>query len=152
MVAAAHALLERSDLPPPEASRRTHHHPVRVYYEDTDAGGIVYHANYLKFAERGRTEFLRSLGFSHSGARTESGIVFVVRRCAADFYLPARLDDALTVVTSVVAVRGALLTLRQDIRRGGELLAGLDIDVACIGREGRAQRLPPALRALLLSK
>jgi acyl-CoA thioester hydrolase len=127
-------------------------HPIRVYYEDTDAAGIVYHANYLRFAERGRTEFLRSLGHSHTQAREESGIAFVVRRCTADFRLPARLDDALTVVTSVEAVRGALLNLRQDIRRGDELLVGLDVEVACIGREGRARRLPSALRAMLLSK
>lgn len=137
---------------PVSAPRRTHTHPIRVYYEDTDAGGMVYHANYLKFAERGRTEFLRSLGFSHTGAREDSGIAFVVRRCTVDFYLPARLDDLLAVSTSVESVRGALLSLRQEIRRGDELLAGLDVEVACIGREGRAQRLPPALRAMLLSK
>jgi acyl-CoA thioester hydrolase len=127
-------------------------HPIRVYYEDTDAGGVVYHANYLRFAERGRTEFLRSLGHSHTRAREESGVAFVVRRCTADFRVPARLDDALTVVTSVEAVRGALLRLRQDIRRGDDLLVGLDVEVACIGPEGRARRLPPALRAMLLSK
>jgi acyl-CoA thioester hydrolase len=157
MAATASALLARSSDPHPEerpedASRRTHSHPVRVYYEDTDAGGMVYHANYLRFAERGRTEFLRSLGFSHTESRAESGVVFVVRRCTVDFILPARLDDALTVSTSVAAARGALLSLRQEIRRGDDLLVGLDVDVACIGREGRAQRLPPALRAMLLSK
>jgi acyl-CoA thioester hydrolase len=113
---------------------------------------MVYHANYLRFAERGRTEFLRSLGHSHTRAREESGVAFVVRRCTADFLLPARLDDALAVATAVRAVRGALLTLRQEIRRGDELLVAIDVDVACIGREGRARRLPPALRAMLLSK
>jgi acyl-CoA thioester hydrolase len=112
---------------------------------------MVYHANYLKFAERGRTEFLRSLGHSHSRARAEDGVAFVVRRCMADFLLPARLDDALTVTTEVLAVRGALLSLRQEIRRDDALLVALDVEVACIGREGRAQRLPPALRAMLLS-
>jgi acyl-CoA thioester hydrolase len=137
---------------PVGASRRTHLHPIRVYYEDTDSGGMVYHANYLKFAERGRTELLRSLGHSHSRAREESGVAFVVRRCTADFLLPARLDDALTVSTSVAAARGALLSLRQEIRRDDAVLVALDVDVACIGREGRAQRLPPALRAMLLSK
>ncbi|HEX3882321.1 MAG TPA: tol-pal system-associated acyl-CoA thioesterase [Stellaceae bacterium] len=157
MTAVPPALLAHPTPPHPEepaarASRRTHRHPIRVYYEDTDAAGIVYHANYLKFAERGRTEFLRSLGHSHTSARAESGIAFVVRRCTADFLVPARLDDALAVVTSVIAVRGALLTLRQEIRRDDVLVAAIDIDVACIGREGRAQRLPPLLRAMLLSK
>ncbi len=157
MASAATPLMERSNPPHPEEpaereSRTTHSHPVRVYYEDTDAAGIVYHANYLRFAERGRTEFLRSLGHSHTRARVEDGIAFVVRRCAADFLVPARLDDALTVTTEVRAVRGALLVLRQEIRRGDALLVALDIDVACIGREGRARRLPPVLRAMLLSK
>ena len=157
MASVAQPLMASSDLPHTEegaapAFRRTHHHPIRVYYEDTDAGGVVYHANYLRFAERGRTEFLRSLGFSHTSARAESGIAFVVRRCTADFRVPARLDDALTVTTSVETVRGALLNLRQEVRRGDELLVALDVEVACIGREGRARRLPPALRAMLLSK
>lgn len=157
MASAASPLVERAAVGHREetaerASRRTHEHPVRVYYEDTDAAGIVYHANYLRFAERGRTEFLRSLGHSHTRARAEDGIAFVVRRCAADFLVPARLDDALTVTTEIRAVRGALLMLRQEIRRGDELLVVLDIDVACIGHEGRARRLPPVLRAMLLSK
>jgi acyl-CoA thioester hydrolase len=157
MASAAAPLPAQPELPHPEeraqpASRRTHSHAIRVYYEDTDAGGMVYHANYLKFAERGRTEFLRSLGHSHSRTRDESGVVFVVRRCTADFLLPARLDDALVVGTSVLAVRGALLSLRQEISRDDALVAVLDVDVACIGREGRAHRLPPALRAMLLSK
>ena len=143
-------------LPPPLAGEgggfATHQHPIRVYYEDTDAAGIVYHANYLRFAERGRTEMLRSLGHSHTESRKESGIAFVVRRCAIDYRIPARLDDALTVDTSVLAVRGVLLSLLQEIRRDGELLVSLDVEIACIGREGRAARLPSALRAMLLSK
>jgi acyl-CoA thioester hydrolase len=145
-------------LSPPQAGEgwgggfATHQHPIRVYYEDTDAAGIVYHANYLRFAERGRTEMLRSLGHSHTESRKESGIAFVVRRCAIDYRIPARLDDALTVDTSVLAVRGALLSLLQEIRRDGELLVSLDVEIACIGREGRAARLPSALRAMLLSK
>ncbi|MGH7094988.1 MAG: YbgC/FadM family acyl-CoA thioesterase, partial [Stellaceae bacterium] len=74
-----------------------HRFPVRVYYEDTDAGGVVYHANYLRFAERARTELLRSIGFSHSRSHAESGIRFVVRRCMVEYRAAARLDDALTV-------------------------------------------------------
>src|SRR6266487_2207381 len=79
------------------ASGMTHSMPLRVYYEDTDAAGIVYYANYLKFAERGRTEMMRALGFAHSSIRAETGTVFTVRRLSADYRSPARLDDALTV-------------------------------------------------------
>lgn len=125
---------------------------VRVYYEDTDAAGMVYHANYLKFAERGRTELLRGIGFGQRRLREESGIGFAVRRCNADYRSPARLDDALTVATRVAGIGAATLSLRQEIRRGGDVIVVLDVEVACIGREGRPRRLPPALRAMLLSK
>ena len=123
--------------------------PVRVYYEDTDAAGMVYHANYLKFAERGRTELLRSVGFAQRRLREESGVGFAVRRCHADYRGPARLDDALTVATRVAAIGAATLSLRQEIRRDDELLVVLDVLVACIGREGRPRRLPSALRTRL---
>ncbi len=144
--------------PAERASRRTHdadpavaNHRIdlRVYYEDTDAGGMVYHANYLKFAERGRTEMLRSLGFGHRTLGREAGVGFAVRRCAVDYLAPARLEDALTVDTRVAQIGAATLTMRQQIRRGGELLADLDILVACIGRDGRPRRIPGALRAVL---
>ena len=94
-----------------------HELPVRVYYEDTDAAGIVYHANYLKFAERGRTEFLRSVGFDHRVLADAHGLVFAVARCVTDFVTPARLDDLLLVRTRVAAVRGARLELDADRAR-----------------------------------
>jgi acyl-CoA thioester hydrolase len=122
---------------------------LRVYYEDTDAAGMVYHANYLKFAERGRSEMLRSLGFGHRRLGQESGIGFAVRRCAVDYLAPARLEDALTVDTRLAGIGAATLTVHQQIRRDGELLVDLDILVACIGRDGRPRRLPSALRAVL---
>ncbi len=122
---------------------------VRVYYEDTDAAGMVYHANYLKFAERARTELLRQIGFSQRRLREESGIGFAVRRCNADYLAVGRLDDALTVATEIAAVGAATLSLRQEIRRDGEVLVVLDVVVACIGREGRPRRLPGPLRARL---
>jgi acyl-CoA thioester hydrolase len=132
------------------ASQRTHHTlPVQVYYEDTDAGGIVYHANYLKFAERGRSEMLRSLGFPHRKLGAEEGVGFAVRRCAVDYLAPARLEDALTVDTTLAGVGAATITMRQQIRRDGELLVDIDMLVACIGRDGRPRRLPRALRAAL---
>jgi acyl-CoA thioester hydrolase len=127
----------------------THTMTLRVYYEDTDSSGIVYHANFLKFAERGRTEMMRSLGFAHSGIAAETGIVFTVRKLTADYLLPARLDDLLNVQTRIVEIGGARLRLDQRICRDGAVLAALDIVVACLGRDGRPRRIPPALRAVL---
>ena len=127
----------------------THSMPLRVYYEDTDAAGIVYYANYLKFAERGRTEMMRELGFAHSGIVAESGIVFTVRRLSADYRQPARLDDLLSVDTRIVEIAGATLLLDQRVCRGGEVLVACDVLVACVGRDGRPRRVPPALRAAL---
>ena len=140
---------------PEAASRRTHgpypSHilPVRVYYEDTDAAGMVYHANYLRFAERGRSEMLRSMGFPHRKLGAEEGVGFAVRRCAIEFLAPARLEDALTVLTTLAGVGAATLSLNQQIRRDDALIADMDVVVACIGRDGRPRRLPAALRAAL---
>jgi len=101
---------------PEGASRRTHHtFPLRVYYEDTDAAGMVYHANYLKFAERGRSEMLRGLGFPHSRLCEESGVGFAVRRCSVEYRAPARLEDALTVDTRLTDVGAATLQAHQQI-------------------------------------
>ena len=122
---------------------------IRVYYEDTDAAGIVYHANYLRFAERARTEMLRELGISQERLRRDEGIAFAVRRCTVDFRLPARLDDELLVESRLAALRGASLDLVQRVRRDGEELATLDVQVACIAATGRAARLPSALRDAL---
>ena len=127
----------------------THTMSLRVYYEDTDASGIVYHANFLKFAERGRTEMMRSLGFAHSGIAAETGIVFTVRKVTADYRLPARLDDLMEVETRIVEIGGARLLLDQRICREGTVLVALEIVVACVGGDGRPRRIPPALRAAL---
>lgn len=129
-----------------------HSMPLRVYYEDTDAAGIVYYANYLKFAERGRTEMMREMGFAHSGIAAESGTVFTVRRVAADYRAPARLDDLLAVETRIVAIGAATLTLDQRICRGETVLVAIDMLVACIGRDGRPRRVPAGLRAALLAR
>jgi len=126
-----------------------HSYPLRVFYEDTDAAGMVYHANYLKFAERGRSEMLRSLGFPHRKLGAEEGVGFAVRRCTVEYRAPARLEDELTVITTLTEVGAATLTANQQIRRDDLLLADLDIVVACIGRDGRPRRIPPALRAVL---
>jgi acyl-CoA thioester hydrolase len=123
--------------------------PVRVYYEDTDFSGFVYHASYLRFMERGRTELLRSLAGNQSELhRDAQGLVFVVRRMAIDFLRPALMDDELTVWTVTRALRGASMTLAQEVRRGEELLVAAEVTVACV-RDGRAVRLPDSLRATL---
>jgi acyl-CoA thioester hydrolase len=129
----------------------THSMPLRVYYEDTDGAGIVYYANYLKFAERGRTEMMRELGFAHRRIHEETGIIFTVRRLAAEYFAPARLDDWLTVDTGIVEIGGATLLLDQRIRRDGQVLVALDVLVACVGQGGRPRRVPPDLRAALNS-
>ena len=127
----------------------THTLPVRVYYEDTDFSGFVYHASYLRFFERGRTELLRTFAGDQSDLHREArGLVFVVRRMSLDFARPARMDDILTVLTWTVALRGASMQLAQQVRRGADLLVSAEVTVACV-RDGRAIRLPDALRRVL---
>jgi len=126
-----------------------HFFPIRIYYEDTDAAGLVYYANHLKYAERARTELLRVAGFEQERLRQETGLVFVVRHCTADYRAAARLDEDLVVETRVTRVGAATLDLAQEIRRGDIVVVALDFRIACLGRSGRPQRLPPALRAAL---
>ena len=120
--------------------------PIRVYYEDTDTGGIVYYANYLKFAERGRTEFLREVGLSHGDALRIYGVGFAVRRCNADYRVPAVLDDLLEVETRLESVTGARIEMTQTIRRGDTVLVAIEVTLAMINGEGRPMRIPPAMR------
>lgn len=124
----------------------THSIKLRVYYEDTDVAGIVYYANYLKFAERGRTEMMRAIGFDHVGIQADSGTVFTVRWLSADYRVPARLDDLLSVDTRIVEAGAATMRIDQQIRRGDDILVALDVLVACVGRDGRPCRVPPGLR------
>ena len=126
---------------------------VRVYYEDTDFSGIVYHANYLRFMERGRTNFLRLLGADQRGLFEETekeapGFAFVVRAMRLEFVKPARMDDVLAVVTAPEEVKGASITLNQRILRGDELLVEAHVRVACVC-EGRAHPIPKALRTAM---
>ena len=132
---------------------KTHVFPVRVYYEDTDFSGVVYHANYLRFMERGRTNHLRLMGADQhalfEAAQAESpGFAFVVRSMEIDFLRPARMDDLLDVVTWPVAVKGASITLAQEVRRGEEALVRAKVRVAFIS-EGRAKPIPKSLRLLM---
>lgn len=127
----------------------THSLMIRVYYEDTDFSGFVYHASYLRFMERGRTELLRSLAGDQSDLhRDAGGLHFVVRRMALDYAKPARMDDLLEIRTWTSELRGASMHLRQEVRRADDLLVGADVVVACV-RHGRAVRLPDTLRAAL---
>ena len=128
-----------------------HIFPLRVYYEDTDAGGIVYYANYLRFAERARTEYLRSVGADHQTLLAEDGIAFTVRQCSVDYMSPAFLDDPLEVHTRFLGVRGASLRAEQVVKRKTDELARLNVRLACVGDDGRPRRMPTAFRSALSS-
>ncbi|MCL5059568.1 MAG: tol-pal system-associated acyl-CoA thioesterase [Candidatus Thermoplasmatota archaeon] len=106
--------------------------PVRVYWEDTDAGGVVYYANYLKFMERARSEWLRAFGFEQDALRDEAGIVFVVRRVEIDYLSPARFNDALDVSVGLHEAGRASLVVRQELMRGSTCLAKAVITLACV--------------------
>lgn len=133
------------------ANMTDHRHifPVRVYYEDTDAGGIVYYVNYLKFAERARTEMLRLTGREQFDMLQAEGIGFTVRSCTADYLSPARLDDALEVHSTVNEVQGASMRMSQRIWRGDRLLCDLRFRIAVMNREGRPARMPKDIRDAL---
>lgn len=123
---------------------KTFAYPIRVYYEDTDAGGIVYYANYLKFAERARSEFLRTLNINQQQNLTENHTGFIVRSCQIDYISSAVLDDALIVVCSISEVGGASAVIHQEIFRNDELLAKMDIKVVHMNIEThRPCRIPP---------
>jgi acyl-CoA thioester hydrolase len=127
-----------------------HCYAVRVYYEDTDAGGVAYHAAYLRFAERARTEALRDLGIPHAELLGRFSLMFMVRRIEVDYLRSARLDDSLTVVSKPLAVGGASLLLRQDVRGPQGSCALLTVRLACVKREdGRPGRLPQRWRTVL---
>ena len=127
----------------------THYMPLRVYYEDTDSGGMVYYANYLKFAERARTEMLRLAGFDHGAISNRFGLAFVVRDCTVSYRSPARLDDLLEVRSCFLEVGGASLTAEQLICRETTELARLDVRLACMTGGGRPSRIPELLREAL---
>jgi len=124
--------------------------PVRVYYEDTDFTGVVYHANYLRYFERGRSDFLRLRGISHTELRARATpIAFVVRRMEIDFARAARVDDALVIHTAYEAQKGARVRVRQRIERNGEVIASAAVEVACIRLDGRPVKPPPDVLAAL---
>lgn len=130
----------------PNSDHHPHELPVRVYYEDTDAGGVVYYANYLKFTERARTEFLRCLGFENSTFIKENNVFIVVRSLCADYIKPARLDDLLLVKTTVQSVTGARFELKQTITKGDDVLFDMSVTLVVMNGEGRPLRLPVLLK------
>ncbi len=126
----------------------SHSYTVRVYYEDTDMGGVVYHANYLKFIERARSDYVRGLGNDQNAMR-EDGIVWVVRRIEADYIAPAKFDDELEIETEVISLSGVRLTMAQVVRRGAQELFRATVTAVCINKEGKPIRLPAEIRALM---
>jgi len=127
----------------------SHRLALRVYYEDTDLAGIVYYANYLKFIERGRTEYVREAGVDQTRLKAEAGIVFAVRRVEADYHLPAKFDDILDVVTSVESVSGARIVMRQVVERAGDVLFKAVVTLVALAENGRPARLPAEIRQIL---
>jgi acyl-CoA thioester hydrolase len=127
-----------------------HHYSIRVYYEDTDAGGVVYHANYLRYAERARTEALRDAGVPHADLVERFSLMFMVHRAEIDYVRPARLDDTLVVETETMDVGGATVLLRQTVRGPNGVCATLRIKLACVRIGGnKPARIPPAWRDAL---
>lgn len=123
---------------------------TRVYYEDTDAAGVVYHSNYLKFMERGRTEWLRSVGYSQEELRERENIVFVVRNITMKFRQSARLDDLLDVQTRIKKIGGASFLFEQEVFNQAQLLCHADVNIACLSAQSfKPQRIPKLLKAKL---
>jgi len=131
----------------------THQLTQRVYYEDTDFSGAVYHARYLHFMERARTDYLRCLGVEQSNlfASSDEGLAFMVHRMEIDFKAPARMDDIVTVLTRTEKAGGAKMILEQEIRRGDQLLIAAKVIIAVVNRQGRPRRLPEDLARQFLA-
>ena len=125
-----------------------HHFPIRVYYEDTDMAGIVYYANYLRYIERARSDWVREIGVDQNAMR-EDGLVFAVRRVEADYLSSARFDEELQVETSVQQVTGARLVMEQVVKRGEERLFEALVTIVCVSDTGQPARLPANIRRLV---
>ena len=123
-----------------------HEFPVRVYWEDTDAGGIVYHANYLKFTERGRSDLLRGIGIDQQKMMQDQALNFVVKDCNIEFLKPARLEDQLRVQTTLLEMKSATLRLQQDIFNDDEILTKSTVRIACLKKNGRPARFSPQIK------
>ncbi len=125
-----------------------HRYPVRVYYEDTDMGGIVYHANYLRYIERARSDWVRQLGNDQNAMR-DAGIVWVVRRIEAEYLATAKFEDELTVETTMREISGVRLTMDQLVKRGDQVIFTASVTAVCMNAAGKPVRLPAEIRALI---
>lgn len=122
----------------------------RIYYEDTDAGGVVYYANYLKFFERARTDFLRSLGLSQFELSQKEKLAFVVRKCEIEYFLPAKLDDLIETSVIVESAKGAIMLMSQEIKKDGLILTQLKVEIVCITSRGfKPRKIPTHLLQLI---
>ena len=132
-------------LAPGRLNYNMHDFSIRVYYEDTDSGGVVYYANYLKFFERARTEMLRQIGFEQSKQKRIHRSVFVVRSCSIEYLNPAKLDDLLQIGTEILSVGGASVNMLQSAKKTEVELAVAKIKLACVGLDGKVKRIPKEL-------
>tara|TARA_B100001750_G_C15443667_1_gene564977 strand:+ start:860 stop:1321 length:462 start_codon:yes stop_codon:yes gene_type:complete len=142
-------ILNRSNLHCGHFSKKMHFFPVRVYYEDTDSGGVVYYANYLKFAERARTEMMRLLAPRYQRLVEKSEMAFAVRHCEVDFLAPAKLDDNLEVKTELLKSTGVVIEASQTIRRDKQDLVSLKVRLACVNKKLQPTRMPQFLNTAL---
>ena len=126
----------------------SHKFPVRVYYEDTDMGGVVYHANYLRFIERARSDWVRQLGNDQNAMR-EAGIVWVVRKIDAEYLAAAKFEDELMIETDIHSLSAARLVMNQVVRRGDQVIFTAQVTAVCMNAAGKPVRLPAEIRALL---
>lgn len=126
-----------------------HNFPIRVYYEDTDMAGIVFYANYLKYIERARSDWVRGKGVNQAELKEEDGLVFAVRRVEADYLAPAHFDEELVVETRPITVTGARLVLEQIVKRNCDLLFQAVVTLVCINETGQPVRLPANIRLML---
>ncbi|GAA6208146.1 tol-pal system-associated acyl-CoA thioesterase [Cognatishimia sp. WU-CL00825] len=126
-----------------------HSFPVRVYYEDTDMAGIVFYANYLKYIERARSDWVRGKGINQADLKAQEGLVFAVRRVEADYLAPARFDEELVVETRPITVTAARLVMEQIVKRDAELLFQAVVTLVCINEAGQPVRLPANIRLML---
>lgn len=127
-----------------------HDFPIRVYYDDTDAGGVVYHANYFKFTERARTEYLRSMGFENTKIRDQHGIIIVVKTLEAEYHSPSRLDDFLTIQTRILSVKNTSFVMEQKAIRDGICIFNMNVVCVCINGEGRPSKIPDDVKEAFL--
>lgn len=124
-----------------------HDYPVRIYYDDTDAGGVVYHANYLKLCERARTESLRAMGFENSQIRTEYGAIIVVKSLEAEYLSPSKLDDLLTIQTRILSIKNTSFVMEQKAIRNNVCIFSMNVVLVFVNEEGRPTKIPDAVKA-----